>query len=159
MTRVDRFRAAQDRPGTGFAAALREIRSGGKRGHWIWYVFPQLAGLGQSSMAREFAIGGEEEAVEFLRDEELRTRLLTMTAAVAQQLRAGVTLRALMASEIDARKVVSSLTLFGAVARTLRAADENAFAALAQAAEDVLATASAQGYPSCAYTLTRLSDR
>ena len=115
MSRLDRFRDAQNSSDAGFESALDELRRGRKSGHWIWYIFPQIAGLGTSDAARTFALEGEEEAAEFLRDTELRSRLLTIASAVADQLRTGRTqsLRALMGSDIDARKVVSSLTLFG----------------------------------------------
>ena len=69
----------------GFEAALHEIQAGGKRGHWIWYVFPQLAGLGSSGLSHTFAIADKHEAAEFLRDPKLRSRLHTITAAVAAQ--------------------------------------------------------------------------
>ena len=158
---VQRFKEAQASPHSGFQAALKEIQSGAKRGHWIWYVFPQLEGLGLSPLAQAFAIHGRGEAAAFLRDPELRTRLLTMTVAVADQLRAGgaTSLRVLMGSDIDARKLVSSLTLFRQVAREfggLEPGDE--FAALANAADEVLAHAAADGYPPCAYTLQYLAS-
>jgi uncharacterized protein (DUF1810 family) len=158
-SRLDRFRDAQDAPHSGFEAALAEIVRGGKTGHWIWYVFPQIGGLGVSPLSQTFAIEGEEEAADFLRDEELRSRLLTITNAVAEQLKAGTPLRRLMGSDIDARKVVSSLTLFGHTARRLAATgDERHYATLAAAADDVLATAESQGYPRCAFTLQRLRE-
>ena len=157
MSRLDRFKAAQDSSRSGFQSALDEIRAGAKRGHWIWYVFPQLAGLGSSPLSQSFAIDNEEEASEYLQDAELRSRLLTIASAVAEQLRKGKTLRGLMGSEIDAQKVVSSLTLFGHVARKLRAVDgTNAYDSVAKVADEVLATAASQGYPPCAYTLQRL---
>lgn len=156
---LERFRGAQDSPVDGFVAALAEIRSGGKRGHWIWYVFPQLEGLGTSAQARRFAIAGEDEAAAYLHDPELRSRLLAITNAVLEALRGGRarSLRALMGSEIDAVKVVSSLTLFRHVASALHArhrADE--YAAVARAADAVLAIAAAEGHRPCAYTLARL---
>ena len=159
MSRLDRFRAAQNSPHAGFEAALQEIRSGAKTGHWIWYIFPQLAGLGSSAASQTFAIDGEAEAVEFLRDPELRLRLLTMAEAVAEQISTGRarSLGTLMGSEIDARKVVSSLTLFGHVARKLHIAQHlNEYSALAKAADEVLAAAASEGYPPCAYTLSQL---
>ena len=61
---LDRFRAAQDAPHSGFETALEEMRTGRKRGHWIWYVFPQLSGLGGSSFSQTYAINGVAEAVE-----------------------------------------------------------------------------------------------
>lgn len=125
MSRLERFKTAQDSSHSGFESALDEIRTGLKRGHWIWYVFPQLSGLGSSSLSQSFAIDGEEEAAEFLHDSELRSRLLAIATAVGTQLQArkATSLRALMGSEWDARKVVSSLTLFGPVAKKLNAAE------------------------------------
>jgi uncharacterized protein (DUF1810 family) len=159
-SRLDRFKTAQK---TAFDVALNEIRTGGKRGHWIWYVFPQLAGLGSSSTSQLFGIEDEEEAAAYLRDPELRTRLLTITTAVADQLKTQArgqakTIRALMGSEIDAQKLVSSLTLFEHIARKQEGEGE-AYKAMAAAAEDVLTIAAAQGYPRCAFTLQQLGRR
>jgi len=71
MASLNRFKDAQDggTGGPGFAEALREIQTGGKRSHWIWYVFPQIAGLGSSGYAMRYAIADEDEAIEYLRDE------------------------------------------------------------------------------------------
>ena len=156
---LDRFKDAQDSSWEGFESALDELRTGGKRGHWIWYVFPQIKGLGTSAAAQRFAIDGEEEAVEFLRDSELRSRLLTITNAVAEQLRTGnaKSLRALMGSDIDAKKVVSSLTLFGHVAKKLHNTEGiDTCSSIATVADEVLALAASQGYPPCAYTRRRI---
>lgn len=167
MSPLDRFKRAQDDPYAGFEPALKEIRSGRKRGHWIWYVFPQLDGLGMSPIARDYAIEDETEAAAYLRDGQLRERLLAITQAVAEQLTAGgqtVRLSTLMGSEIDAKKLVSSLTLFAEVARRLvaehekaRSEDAEAYASLASIADEILTIASAQGYPPCAFTRRALS--
>ena len=155
--RIQRFRDAQDSPHAGFQSALGEIRTGGKRGHWIWYVFPQLEGLGSSGPARAFAIRGAGEAREYLRDPDLRSRLLLIATALVEQLRTGTDLAALMGSDIDARKVVSSLTLFGRIASDLnRIEPVDAHESLARVADEVLSRAAAEGYPPCAYTLERL---
>ena len=170
MARLERFKTAQNSPHSGFPAALDEIRTGRKSGHWIWYIFPQLAGLGSSGTSHAFAIDDEEEAADYLRDPELRSRLLTMTRAVAEQLRRrpaleessesrqkAKSLRALMGSEIDARKVVSSLTLFGHVAKNLQVSDRtDELDALVAAADEVLAAALFEGYAPCVYTLRHL---
>src|SRR5262245_13082134 len=95
------------------------MQRGRKRGHWIWYVFPQLAGLGHSSMSQIYGIDGIAEAEAYVRDPVLRGRLLTITLAVAAQLRRGVSIESLMSSSIDAAKLISSMTLFGAVANRL----------------------------------------
>ena len=156
---LERFTTAQDAPGSGSDEALREIRAGAKTGHWIWYVFPQLSGLGASAMSQTFAIADAAEAAAYLRDPTLPARLLTITAAVAEQLTIhGRPLRALMGSEIDARKLVSSLTLFEHAALTLHRTDAlDDYSALADAAGAVLTFAAAEGYPRCPYTLGRLA--
>jgi uncharacterized protein (DUF1810 family) len=159
VSALHRFKAAQNSPHAGFQAALDEIRSGAKTGHWIWYVFPQLAGLGTSSLSQRFAIDGEEEAMEFLRDSELRSRLLIIASAVADQIRTrrAPSLLALMGSEVDVRKLVSSLTLFRHIARTLDDAEPlSEYRSLGGVADEVLAVAASEGYPACAYTLGRL---
>jgi len=118
-----RFHAAQERAEEGFEAALCELRGTGKRGHWIWYVFPQLAGLGGSSMAREYAIQGRDEALGYLHDPVLRSRLLEATRAVKDRLGEGWPLERVMGSHIDCVKLVSSLTLFEWAARTVAEGD------------------------------------
>jgi len=160
MAQLERFRAAQDAPGSGFEAALLEIRTGSKTGHWIWYVFPQLQGLGASAMSQAYGLADAAEAADYLRDPALRPRLLAITAAVAEQLTTrGRTLRALMGSEVDARKLVSSLTLFETVAAALHRDDGlEDYAAIARAAGDVLAAAASAGYARCAYTLEQLTN-
>ena len=161
MLNLDRFRQAQDIPHVGYAAALRELQAGQKTGHWIWYVFPQLAGLGRSSTAVHYGLAGVEEAAEYLRDRVLGERLVTAAAAARAHL-SGATgrparLAGLMGSEIDALKLVSSMTLFGRVAKTLYAEDAHPqFAAMAAHADAILTAAAAQGYARCAHTETHL---
>jgi uncharacterized protein (DUF1810 family) len=154
---IERFREAQDRMDSGFESALREMRDGSKQGHWIWYVFPQLYGLGGSSLSQAYGIRGLAEAEEYLRDPVLRSRLLAITTAVAEHLSRGASLETLMGSSIDARKLVSSLTLFGHVARRLHAVEGvAAYEGLALVAEEVLDAAALQGYARCQYTLDSL---
>ena len=154
---LQRFKDAQDRRGSGFEAALAEMQSGRKRGHWIWYVFPQRAGLGHSAMSQTYGVDGIAEAEAYLRDPILRVRLLTIALAVAEQLRRGVSLESLMNSSIDATKLVSSMTLFEHVATRLQATEPlDDVASLAQVAGEVLAKADVEGYPLCAFTLSRL---
>jgi uncharacterized protein (DUF1810 family) len=152
-----RFKEAQDQPGSGFECALRELQAGAKRSHWIWYVFPQLAGLGGSSASRFYGIRSLAEAEEYLRDRVLRPRLLSVTAAVAQHISQGASLETLMGSSTDALKLVSSLTLFGHAAKLLHAGDGlAAYGTLARLAADVLNAAAVQGYGPCQYTIGRL---
>jgi uncharacterized protein (DUF1810 family) len=153
MSDLDRFRRAQDRSGDGFAAAFSEIQAGRKQGHWIWYIFPQLVGLGRSGLSHTYGISGVREAADYLRDPVLGSRLLDITTAVETQLRAGVPLETLMGSSIDALKLVSSLTLFGGVAGRVPVSGEAAgYESLAATADRVLEHAAAQGYPRCAFT-------
>jgi uncharacterized protein (DUF1810 family) len=154
---LERFKTAQASPDAGFDVALREIRGGRKTGHWIWYVLPQLAGLGTSSMSRAFALRDAAEAGDYVNDPELGSRLLTIVTAVADQLatRPALSLAAIMGSEIDARKLVSSLTLFERAARELAPPSDRA-RQLADVARRVLDVAAREGYPLCEHTLAAL---
>jgi uncharacterized protein (DUF1810 family) len=159
MARLDRFIDAQNRAEDGFDDAVAELRAGEKRGHWIWYIFPQVAGLGMSAMSQRYALEDLEEAVEYLGDPVLHARLLAVTTAVFETVNGSGArpLDELMGSSIDARKLVSSLTLFQHAARRLQAehgaADD---LALSAAIDGVLAAAAIQGYPPCGYTLQRI---
>jgi uncharacterized protein (DUF1810 family) len=159
MSSLDRFTQAQASAQGGFEAALAEVRAGGKRGHWIWYVFPQLRGLGASPASLAYGLEGIEEATAYLRDPQLRDRFVAITRAVAEQLGAGrVRLDQLMGSAIDARKLVSSLTLFRHVAARLQeGADTPAYEELTSLADDILARAALEGYPPCAFTLSHIT--
>ncbi len=91
---------------------LAELRQGQKQSHWMWFIFPQLAGLGHSPTARRFAIASREEAVAYLEHDILGRRLRECTALVnAVQGRA---IREILGSPDDL-KFCSSMTLFGAV--------------------------------------------
>jgi uncharacterized protein (DUF1810 family) len=155
MPALQRFKDAQERSHEGFAAALAELQAGRKTGHWIWYIFPQLAGLGSSPMSMTYALGDAGEAADYLRDPVLRERLIAAISAVATHLRAGRSLSVVMGGQVDALKVVSSLTLFEAVARRLQAV-AGEYQRVVDAAEEVLAAADAQGYPRCSFTLRTL---
>jgi uncharacterized protein (DUF1810 family) len=155
---LQRFRTAQEDAFAGFDSALAEIRAGQKQGHWIWYVFPQLAGLGSSSLAQMYGISGRSEAVDYLRDPILGERLLTITEAVAGHATRGLPLVRLMNSRIDAQKLVSSMTLFEGVARELyQSGGEERYRSIAESATTVLDTAREQGFPRCRYTLEALA--
>jgi uncharacterized protein (DUF1810 family) len=153
-----RFTEAQELPVSGFDAALREIQSGAKTGHWIWYVFPQLRGLGTSPMAVRYGLDGVEEAVAYLRDPDLGLGLALAADVVGEQIEAGVPLDVLMGSEIDLRKLVSSMTLFGDLARAeLARQPPPHIGVLARRAEAILRAAAALGYPPCELTEERLA--
>jgi uncharacterized protein (DUF1810 family) len=155
MLDLERFRHAQDAPHDGYATAVAELQAGRKRSHWIWYVFPQLAGLGQSSTATYYGLAGADEAGAYLRDPVLGERLVAAAALVREHLSRTpiVRLEQLMGSRIDALKLVSCMTLFEHVAKTLCAIDPRPqYASLADHAERILAAAAAQGYRRCAFT-------
>src|SRR5580704_15858469 len=82
---LERFVAAQDAGGPGgsvFDTALAELRRGRKTSHWMWFVFPQIAGLGQSPTSRRFAISSLEEAQAYLGHPVLGPRLIETTKAI-----------------------------------------------------------------------------
>ena len=153
---LSRFHSAQVRPSAGYDTALAEIRAGHKTSHWIWYIFPQLTGLGRSSTARAYAIRDLAEACEYLRDPLLRARYEEIAAAVSDQLARGVSLEHLMGGRTDALKLVSSLTLFRAAAQRLAEKDP-IFDSLAQRCAAILGDTTAQGFPPCAHTLLQLT--
>lgn len=107
---LERFVAAQD---GSYEVALQELRSGAKRSHWIWFIFPQVAGLGSSMMADRYAIKSRREAEAFLAHPLLGTRLIACTEALLQ-LKTGAA-REVMGYPDDL-KLRSSMTLFAAVA-------------------------------------------
>jgi uncharacterized protein (DUF1810 family) len=103
---LNRFIAAQRGV---YESALAEIRRGRKAGHWMWFIFPQLAGLGSSPMARHYAISSLAEARAYLAHPELGQRLRACASAAAE-------LRGQTASQVfghpDDLKLRSSMTLF-----------------------------------------------
>lgn len=154
-----RFHTAQAASHSGYANALAEVRGPGKRTHWIWYIFPQLAGLGRSAQAQHYGVAGLREAKAYLQDPVLRSRLLEITRVVAERLKSGASLQHVLGSSIDALKLVSSMTLFVQVSRELSAEEPHVdHAALAEVAQRVLDAASAQGYAECAFTRNALRD-
>jgi uncharacterized protein (DUF1810 family) len=159
MSQLGRFKTAQNHQIAGFDAALAELRSGRKYGHWIWYVFPQLSGLGRSTTSQAFGLQGSAEAADYLRDPVLRARLITITRTVDEQLSTGIPLEHLMGSALDAMKLVSSLTLFRHVAGRVHAAEPlEDYSTLARVADRILAAAETEGYPPCQRTLAYLAD-
>jgi uncharacterized protein (DUF1810 family) len=105
---LDRFVAAQDSGGT-YDQALAELQLGRKSGHWMWFIFPQIAGLGESATSRRYAISTLEEAREYLAHPVLGPRLLECALAVTNH--SGRPAEDILGG-IDARKLHSSMTLF-----------------------------------------------
>lgn len=106
---LERFTEAQDRV---WPAPLEEIRRGRKESHWMWFVFPQLKGLGRSATAQHYGIEGRAEAEAYLAHETLGPRLVEITRAMLTH--AGVAPETVV-GPVDALKLRSSATLFEAV--------------------------------------------
>lgn len=111
---LNRFIEAQDSPYDGYDTALSEMTKGEKQNHWIWWIFPQIAGLGHSGNSRFYAISGKEEAMEYLEHPVLGSRLREITEVVMSHADDRIAME-LMGWEIDAMKLKSSMTLFDQV--------------------------------------------
>lgn len=106
MADLERFLTAQERS---YKTALREIKNGRKETHWMWYIFPQLEGLGHSSTAVYYSIKGREEAEEYIKHPLLGSRLIEISNAL-------LSLESSDPYQVmgypDNRKLNSSMTLF-----------------------------------------------
>lgn len=118
---LQRFVDAQEEDGS-YAAALGELRAGRKRTHWMWFVFPQIRGLGRSATAQHFALAGVAEAQAYLAHPVLGPRLLACARALTDL--PGDDAVAVL-GPVDAQKLRSSMTLF-----MLAAPDEPVFGAV-----------------------------
>jgi len=105
---LDRFVSAQDAGGT-YDSAVRELRAGRKQTHWMWFVFPQIAGLGLSSTSRRYAIASLAEARAYLAHPLLGRRLVECADIVATS--PAESAEAIF-GPVDAMKLRSSMTLF-----------------------------------------------
>jgi uncharacterized protein (DUF1810 family) len=105
---LERFITAQNAAGT-YDRALNELRRGRKTSHWMWFVFPQMAGLGSSEMSRRYAINSLEEATAYLHHPVLGKRLRECAQAVVD---ANARSAEDIFGGIDTRKLQSSMTLF-----------------------------------------------
>jgi uncharacterized protein (DUF1810 family) len=152
---LERFHQAQADRSAGYETALREIRAGRKSSHWIWYIFPQIDGLGHSFLARTFALRDLNETCAYLRDPVLRERYREIAGAVSQQLASGAAIEELMGSSIDALKLISSVTLFRAAAVSMETQD-NEIASIAECCSAILEKAARQGYGPCRHTLAKI---
>jgi len=112
MADLERFVHAQDQGGT-YDRALAELRAGRKTSHWMWFVFPQIEGLGRSPTAQRYAIESLDEARAYLEHPVLGPRLRECAAALTAQ--SGSTAGQILGG-IDAMKLRSSMTLFSLAA-------------------------------------------
>jgi|ERR1051326_82077 uncharacterized protein (DUF1810 family) len=108
MFDLERFVEAQNAGGT-YDRAIRELRNGRKTSHWMWFVFPQIAGLGFSQMSRMYAISSLEEARAYLAHPVLGPRLRECAQTIAEIRKKSAED---ILGDIDAVKLRSSMTLF-----------------------------------------------
>ena len=109
MDSLKRFEDAQEKM---YQIALKEIVNGKKVSHWMWYIFPQLRGLGYSHMAYTYGIKGIEEAKAYLEHPVLSARLIEITEALLVHKRKPIED---ILGDIDAMKLRSSMTLFALI--------------------------------------------
>ncbi|HEX8304671.1 MAG TPA: DUF1810 domain-containing protein [Jatrophihabitans sp.] len=109
---LERFVRAQEDEQT-FERAVAELRRGRKTSHWMWFVFPQIAGLGQSPMSRRFAISSLAQARAYLEHPVLGSRLIECARILAERHDRSAPQ---IFGELDARKLQSSMTLFARAA-------------------------------------------
>jgi uncharacterized protein (DUF1810 family) len=110
---LERFVLAQEDAGT-YERAVGELRAGRKRTHWMWFVFPQVAGLGESAMSRRYAIASIDEARAYLDHPVLGKRLLECARIVSEL---QVTSAQDVFGVVDTLKLHSSMTLFARAAQ------------------------------------------
>lgn len=103
---ISRFKDAQERI---YPIALRELQEGQKRSHWMWYIFPQLKGLGHSYNSKFYGISGTEEVSEYLEDPILGQRLREVSNTILNLTTCDAVK---VVGRIDSRKLKSSMTLF-----------------------------------------------
>ncbi len=112
---LQRFLRAQE---NSYQDALQELKNGKKTSHWMWYLLPQISGLGKSDIAKQYEIESEDEAFQYLQHEILSVRLLKLTSILVDEVNGK------SAEEIfgfpDYLKFQSSLTLFNFIAEKYR---------------------------------------
>ena len=92
-----------------YKTALNEIKSGEKKTHWIWFIFPQLRGLGVSEMSYKYGLQNLDEAKEYFRNKKLRQNLLEITTELYALKKRNIIK---IVGEIDAMKIQACMTLF-----------------------------------------------
>ncbi len=106
MSDLDCFIEAQDNM---YSVALKEIKSGKKKSHWMWYIFPQIKGLGKTEISNYYAIKNLEEGISYLENPILKGRLLEISQAVLDLNTRNIEE---VFGSIDSLKLKSSMTLF-----------------------------------------------
>jgi uncharacterized protein (DUF1810 family) len=137
-----------------YEQALAEIEGGRKRSHWMWFIFPQVRGLGSSPTAIHYAFRDRAEAEAFFRDPILGPGYRTLVDAVWRQvIERRLTIRQLFGPPDD-QKLISSLTLFAGLAHQLG----GDFASSVAQANEILGVSATQGFASCATTRQFLAE-
>jgi len=157
QARLDRFHEAQEGRSfrlPNFNKAYKEIQDGRKTGHWIWYVFPQLKELGMSSTAKKYGLVDFQETCDYLQDPILFVNYNKIVQEVLFQLQY-TSVKCLMGSSIDAKKLMSSLTLFREAADYLANEKQSSYAyrTLQKNCNLILARASEEQLLPCQDTL------
>eukprot|EP00408_Alexandrium_pacificum_P006852 CAMPEP_0171214130 /NCGR_PEP_ID=MMETSP0790-20130122/30999_1 /TAXON_ID=2925 /ORGANISM="Alexandrium catenella, Strain OF101" /LENGTH=194 /DNA_ID=CAMNT_0011679855 /DNA_START=93 /DNA_END=677 /DNA_ORIENTATION=- len=120
---LQRIREAQEGSRSGYARALREIETGQKQSHWIWYVWPTMVSVRDTSRP-EFSLPDFAAVRAYLECPILSHRLLEITAAAEEHLRAGQTAHHVLGSRIDAKKFRETMTFFAVAAAHSRNAEQ-----------------------------------
>lgn len=138
-----------------YSAALDELVAGKKKTHWIWYVFPQLRGLGSSSHAEFYGIADKEEAIAYLQDPILAERYRACLDVIMRHLRQGQRLEAIL-GPVDALKTISSVTLFRHLLQAEPALTQTGPATFLPLMDDFFELLSRDGNQPCERTLHAL---
>ncbi|CEK11165.1 DUF1810 family protein [Legionella hackeliae] len=144
-----------------YERAHKEISSGKKATHWIWYIFPQLQSLGYSPSSKKYGILNLEEACAYLKNPILFDHYHDMVKLVAEKLSKNIDITTLMGWEADATKLASSLTLFHAAAEHLLMLTDDPSLKLVNFENDcrqTLENIAKQGYIACEHTLQEIQD-
>ena len=133
MTDLTRFVFAHEEK---FDSALLELETGQKTSHWMWYIFPQMIGLGTSEMSIKYAITDESEAIGYLQNSLLFDHLAAVTKAIHRHVVVmNERVLYILGSDIDVIKLKSSLRLFSPLAKQL---GDQKFSEFIQHADEVL---------------------
>ena len=133
MTDLTRFVFAHEEK---YDSALLELETGQKTSHWMWYIFPQMIGLGTSEMSIKYAITDESEAIGYLQNSLLFDHLAAVTKAIhGHVVVMNKQVLNVLGSDIDVIKLKSSLHLFSQLAKQLR---DQKFSEFIQHADEVL---------------------
>ncbi|KGP63366.1 hypothetical protein EP47_10935 [Legionella norrlandica] len=148
------FHQAQEDKTEGYQKAFDEIENGGKKSHWIWYIFPQLKSLGRSNSSKLYGIADLNEACDYLKDPVLFNRYYNLLQLTEKKLKT-IPLYHLMGGSPDDLKYISSLTLFRAASKYLSSNEEDTqhnYKKLYETCNRIFEQIAYQGYSPCPKT-------